>query len=69
MATDYDAARRTVAEALALIDENPDFDTARDEDPQWPADLERDAVLAVRALRDGFSSRIRNTPAPADATR
>ncbi|MFG3207385.1 hypothetical protein [Streptomyces sp. NPDC048192] len=51
-ATDYDAAAGTVAQALALIDDNHDFDTARDEDDRWPTAAERTAVLALRHLRD-----------------
>ncbi|WP_176742671.1 hypothetical protein [Streptomyces agglomeratus] len=35
-------AAATVTEALALIDKNPDFRTARDSDPLWPADDEAD---------------------------
>jgi hypothetical protein len=61
--TDYRAARATVSEALALLDENADFDVARDGDPLWPAVLERQAVLALRDLRDRLISLARATGA------
>jgi len=51
-ATNYHRAAATVAEALALLDDNPDFGQARDSDPNWPADAERAAVLALRTFRD-----------------
>ncbi|SEM79805.1 hypothetical protein [Streptacidiphilus jiangxiensis] len=61
MPTDYRAAGATVSEALALLDENPDFDNARDEDPAWPGHLERQAVLALRAWRDKLHGLERTT--------
>ncbi|MCQ1577238.1 hypothetical protein [Streptomyces parvus] len=58
--TDYPAAIATVAEALALLDENGDFDTARDDDPNWPIHAEGKAVRALRDFRDAL---IHATPA------
>ncbi|MEV6653968.1 hypothetical protein [Streptomyces sp. NPDC051219] len=54
--TDYASAAATVAEALALIDDNQGFDEARDSDPFWPADDEGDAVRALRHLRDTLAT-------------
>ncbi|MGW2447052.1 hypothetical protein [Streptomyces sp. NPDC001675] len=59
-ATDYDAAATTVAQALALIDDDHDFDTARGEGDRWPIAAERTAVLALRHMRDTL------TPTSAD---
>ncbi|MEV6676249.1 hypothetical protein AB0N09_05180 [Streptomyces erythrochromogenes] len=53
--TDYQAAVRTVADALALLDENTVFGHARDHDPRWPADDEGDAVRALRHFRDALA--------------
>jgi len=55
-ATDYDAALTTIQEALALIEDNLDFDVARDNDPRWPEREERAARLALRSLRNELSS-------------
>lgn len=55
--TDFPAAASTVATALALLDENGDFGTARDNDPCWPAILEGNAIRALRDLRDAFLGR------------
>ncbi|MGW3928721.1 hypothetical protein ACWECC_11525 [Streptomyces microflavus] len=52
--TDYPAAVTTVAAALELLDENEDFDTARDHDPMWPTDAEGTAVRALRDFRDAL---------------
>ncbi|MFI0813471.1 hypothetical protein [Streptomyces echinatus] len=57
-ATDYPAAIATVAEALALLDENEDFDTARSDDPIWPVEVEGAAVRALRDLRDALTNAI-----------
>ncbi|MYS33676.1 hypothetical protein K388_06018 [Streptomyces sp. KhCrAH-43] len=57
-ATDYPAAVATVVEALALLDENEDFDTARDHDPIWPTVAEGAAVRALRHLRDALINAI-----------
>ncbi|MFI5864561.1 hypothetical protein [Streptomyces sp. NPDC051546] len=54
--TDYPAAIEAVAEALALLDENDDFDTARWHDPHWPTDAEGVAVRALRDFRDALTS-------------
>lgn len=62
--TDYDAATATAAQALALIDEDHDFGTARDEDDRWPAAAERVAVLALRHLRDALAQASRGEAAP-----
>lgn len=56
MATDYRAAHETVSESLALLHENIDFDVARDEDPEWPSQLESRAILAVRAFQAELAS-------------
>ncbi|MGW3387313.1 hypothetical protein [Streptomyces cinereoruber] len=53
-ATDYPAAVATVVEALALLDENVDFGTARDHDPTWPSGAEGAAVRALRGFRDAL---------------
>lgn len=53
-ATDYPAAISTVAGALAALDENIDFGTARDHDPYWPTAAEGAAVRALRAFRDAL---------------
>jgi hypothetical protein len=53
-ATDYAAAATTVAEALELLDDSEDFDTARDHDPTWPTDAEGTAVRALRDFRDAL---------------
>ncbi|MGZ2361471.1 hypothetical protein LRE75_33135 [Streptomyces sp. 372A] len=53
-ATDYPAAITTAADALALLDENDDFDTARFDDPIWPAEAEGAAVRALRDFRDAL---------------
>ncbi|MGC5264107.1 hypothetical protein ACPXCO_24115 [Streptomyces cyaneofuscatus] len=50
--TDYPAAAATVAAALELLDDNDDFDTARDHDPMWPTDVEGTAVRVLRDFRD-----------------
>ncbi|MFJ2728981.1 hypothetical protein [Streptomyces collinus] len=63
-ATDYDAAAGTVAQALAIIDDNHDFDTARDEDDLWPIAAERTAVLALRHLRDTLTHTSRDKATP-----
>ncbi|MET7490194.1 hypothetical protein [Streptomyces sp. NPDC005538] len=60
-ATDYPAAITTVAGALELLDENEDFDTARDHDPNWPTEAEGTAIQALRDLRDAL---IHTAPAP-----
>lgn len=52
--TNYPAAIDTVAKALALLDENGDFDTARDHDPNWPVHAESAAVRALRDFRDAL---------------
>jgi hypothetical protein len=57
-ATDYPAAVATVAEALALLDENEDFDNARYDDPIWPTRVEGAAVRALRDLRDALINAI-----------
>ncbi|MFH0246064.1 hypothetical protein ACGRHY_27440 [Streptomyces sp. HK10] len=57
-ATNYPAAVATVAEALALLDENVDFGTARDHDPIWPTVAEGAAVRALRDLRDALINAI-----------
>ncbi|MGA4800532.1 hypothetical protein [Streptomyces lavendulocolor] len=57
-ATDYPAAVATVAEALALLDENVAFGTARDHDPIWPTVAEGAAVRALRDLRDALINAI-----------
>ena len=54
--TDFWAATATVSQALALIDDNPDFGHARDVDPDWPVDAERDAILALRTFRDRLTA-------------
>jgi hypothetical protein len=64
--TDYAAAAATAATALALIDENADFDAARDGDLDWPAGEDRTAVLALRHLRDTFTA-LRTTASPGPA--
>jgi hypothetical protein len=64
--TDYPAAIETVAEALALLDENGDFDTARDDDPNWSIHAEG---RAVRAPRDFLDALIHATPAQAGLSR
>ncbi|MFF8431032.1 hypothetical protein ACF07Y_39045 [Streptomyces sp. NPDC016566] len=51
-ATDYPAALATVADALERLDENVDFGTARDSDPNWPTAHEGAAVRALRDFRD-----------------
>ncbi|MEU1465283.1 hypothetical protein ABZ467_32370 [Streptomyces sp. NPDC005727] len=63
-AADYDAAAGTVAQALALIDDNHDFDSARDEDDRWPIAAERNAVLALRHLRDTLTHTSRDEATP-----
>ncbi|MFF7953922.1 hypothetical protein [Streptomyces griseorubiginosus] len=60
-ATDYPAATTTVAGVLELLDENEDFGTARDRDPNWPTKAE---ATAVRALRDFRDALIQATPSP-----
>lgn len=62
-ATNYPAAVSTVATALAHLDENEDFDTARDSDPYWPAAQEGAAVRALRDLRDALTRRTTAMPA------
>ncbi|MFF7115461.1 hypothetical protein ACFY91_24565 [Streptomyces albogriseolus] len=52
--TDYEAAIATSMNALALLDENGDFDTARDTDPSWPVEAEGAAVRALRDFRDAL---------------
>ncbi|GAB1333387.1 hypothetical protein [Streptomyces sennicomposti] len=56
--TNYPAAIATSVEALALLDENEDFDTARDTDPIWPADADGAAVRALRDFRDALINAI-----------
>ncbi|MFB6984570.1 hypothetical protein [Streptomyces sp. NPDC056304] len=58
--TDY-AAASTAAKALALIDDDSGFGTARDNDPDWPADQERAAVLALRDLHTALRARDKST--------
>ena len=61
--TDYPAAAHAVATALAHLDENGDFDSARDSDPFWPAAAEGAAVRALRDLRDALNRRTTAMPA------
>ncbi len=62
VSTGYADAASTVAEALALIEANPDFERARDSDLDWPADQERAAILTLRALHTALSARDKQTP-------
>jgi hypothetical protein len=40
------------ASALALLDDNGEFDAARETDPLFPGDAYGAAVVALRCLRD-----------------
>jgi hypothetical protein len=42
----------TVEEALALLDDNAEFDHARGNIPEFPTDAYGNAVVALRVLRD-----------------
>ncbi|MET8680975.1 hypothetical protein ABZW18_26190 [Streptomyces sp. NPDC004647] len=51
----YARAAALIRDALALLDEDPDFGQARDEEEQWPATAEHAAVAALRAFRDALT--------------
>ncbi|WP_317440790.1 hypothetical protein [Streptomyces collinus] len=64
MARAHAAAVGSVAQAVALIDENSVFDTARDEGDRWPTAAERTAVLALRHVRDSLAQASRDEATP-----